>query len=88
LRGVDCSAVLSTLHAKGLIEVAGRLPTVGNPIQYATAPEFLRHFGLRSLSELPPIESLVGGDAARLLQVVDGSDSDQVVAETTLGESG
>jgi segregation and condensation protein B len=88
LRGVDCSAVLSTLHAKGLIEVAGRLPTVGNPIQYATSPEFLRHFGLRSLSELPPIESLVGGDAARLLQVVDGSDSDQVVAETTLGESG
>jgi segregation and condensation protein B len=88
LRGVDCSAVLSTLHAKGLIDVAGRLPTVGNPIQYATSPEFLRHFGLRSLSELPPIESLAAGDATRLLQIADGPDRDQVVAETTLSEPG
>jgi segregation and condensation protein B len=58
LRGVDCSAVLSTLHARGLIEVVGRLPTVGNPHQFGTTAEFLRQFGLQSLAELPPLEDL------------------------------
>jgi segregation and condensation protein B len=58
LRGVDCSGVLATLHARGLIEVAGRLPTVGNPRQYVTSLEFLKHFGLRSLADLPPLADL------------------------------
>ena len=86
LRGVDCAGVISMLHAKGLVEVTGRLPTVGNPIQYATSPDFLRHFGLRSLAELPPIETLAGGDAARVLQVADVASGDKPVAETTDGE--
>src|SRR5215213_7673437 len=34
LRGVDCSGVLATLYGRELIEVAGKLPTVGNPHQY------------------------------------------------------
>lgn len=63
LRGVDSSGVLSTLHARGLIEIAGRLTTVGNPIQYATSVEFLRQFGLSSLAELPPLDA-IGTDAA------------------------
>jgi segregation and condensation protein B len=67
LRGVDCSGVLATLHARGLIEVAGRLPTVGNPNQYMTTVEFLRQFGLRSLDELPPLEELANGAADLLL---------------------
>jgi segregation and condensation protein B len=60
LRGVDSSAVLATLHARGLIEIAGRLPTVGNPNQYVTSVEFLRQFGLASLDELPPLDELLG----------------------------
>jgi segregation and condensation protein B len=58
LRGVDSSGVLATLHARGLIEIAGRLPTVGNPIQYATTLAFLQQFGLASLEELPPLADL------------------------------
>lgn len=58
LRGVDCSGVLSSLLARSLIEICGRLPTVGNPNQYATTVEFLRQFGLTSLAELPLIEEL------------------------------
>lgn len=68
LRGVDSSGVLATLHARGLIEVAGRLPTVGNPNQYVTAVEFLRQFGLTSLAELPSLEELVGRAADRLFE--------------------
>ncbi|MGH2613697.1 MAG: SMC-Scp complex subunit ScpB [Thermomicrobiales bacterium] len=68
LRGVDSSGVLATLHARGLIEVAGRLPTVGNPNQYVTTVEFLRQFGLRSLQDLPSLEALVGRAADRLFE--------------------
>ena len=39
LRGVDCAGVLATLYGRELIEVAGRLPTVGNPHQYVTSLE-------------------------------------------------
>lgn len=52
IRGVDCSGVLSTLVARELIEVVGRRPTVGNPIEYGTTDAFLRQFGLASLEEL------------------------------------
>lgn len=68
VRGVDCSGVLATLHARGLIDAVGRLPVVGNPIQYGTTPDFLRHFGLRSLQELPPIGEVSGQDGAALLE--------------------
>lgn len=68
LRGVDSSGVLASLHARGLIEIAGRLPTVGNPIQYATSIEFLRQFGLRSLVELPPLDELSGNAVERVFE--------------------
>jgi segregation and condensation protein B len=61
LRGVDCSGVLATLYGKDLIEVAGKLPTVGNPHQYVTSLEFLKQFGLRSLADLPPLAELADG---------------------------
>ncbi len=66
LRGVDCSGVLATLHARGLIEVVGRLQTIGNPNQYATTVEFLRQFGLSSLAELPSLNELAGRASDRL----------------------
>lgn len=66
LRGVDSSGVLATLHARGLIDIAGRLPTVGNPIQYATTVAFLRQFGLSSLSELPPLAEFAADASERV----------------------
>ncbi len=52
-RGVDCSYILDSLLEKGLIKTTGRLPTPGRPIKYATTNAFLRHFGIKDLSELP-----------------------------------
>ena len=68
LRGVDCSGVLATLYARELIEVAGKLPTVGNPHQYVTSLEFLEQFGLRSLEDLPPLEELTTGGSERIFE--------------------
>jgi segregation and condensation protein B len=60
VRGVDCSGVIATLHARELIEPVSRRQTIGNPIQYATTQTFLRHFGLTSLAELPSLGMING----------------------------
>lgn len=68
IRGVDSSGVLATLHGRGLIEGTSRRATVGSPIEYGTTPLFLKHFGLRSLADLPPIGMVNGQDGRRLLE--------------------
>src|SRR5215213_7995981 len=73
LRGVDSSGVLTTLYARGLIEVAGRLPTVGNPHQYVTSLEFLKQFGLRSLADLPPLAELAAGGSQHVFEQFSGA---------------
>lgn len=55
IRGVNSDGALRTLLSKGLIEEVGRMDTPGRPILYDTTPEFLQHFGLASLQELPPM---------------------------------
>lgn len=62
VRGVDSSGVLATLHNRSLIEAVGRLSTPGSPIQYGTTSDFLKHFGLSSLAELPPLGQVDGRD--------------------------
>ena len=57
IRGVEVIAALETLLEKGLTKVVGRKETVGRPLMYGTTSEFLRHFGLRSLEDLPPLDS-------------------------------
>lgn len=67
VRGVDCSGVIATLHAKSLIEPVSRRSTIGNPIQYGTTSEFLGHFGLGSLAELPALGQIDGKDGQDVL---------------------
>lgn len=55
IRGVDCSAVISNLCQKSLIEEKGRLELPGRPLIYGTTPEFLRCFCISSLDELPEL---------------------------------
>lgn len=65
LRGVASQGVIKTLLERRLVRVAGRKEVVGKPFLYATTRDFLMHFGLRNLSELPPLEQfeeLFGGD--------------------------
>jgi segregation and condensation protein B len=56
VRGVNCDGVVRNLLSKGLIEEIGRAEGVGRPILYGTTTEFLNHFGLTSIEELPPFE--------------------------------
>lgn len=56
VRGVSAVSVLKTLLDKKFITTAGRKNVVGRPILYKTSKEFLIHFGLKSLDELPSLE--------------------------------
>lgn len=56
IRGVNSDTVLKTLLSHGLIEESGRAEAAGRPILYILTPDFLRHFGLNSLEELPPLD--------------------------------
>jgi segregation and condensation protein B len=56
LRSVNPVGVLKTLLEKRLVRIAGRKEVVGKPFLYATTREFLVHFGLNALRDLPPLE--------------------------------
>jgi segregation and condensation protein B len=55
VRGVNSDGALKSLLSKGLIQEAGRAERPGRPILYVTTPDFLAHFGLNSLKDLPPL---------------------------------
>lgn len=57
IRGVNCDHVINRLLEYGLIEETGRLDAPGRPYLFGTTTEFLRHFGLSGIDELPKIEA-------------------------------
>ena len=56
IRGKKSTTALHTLLERRLIVITGRKQVVGRPILYGTSKEFLIHFGLKDLSELPTLE--------------------------------
>jgi segregation and condensation protein B len=56
VRGVDSSGVLATLLKRNLVAIAGRAPGMGRALMYRTTKEFLRYFGLNSLTDLPRLQ--------------------------------
>jgi len=59
IRGVNSDSMMKSLLNKGLILESGRADGPGRPILYSTTPEFLQHFGLNSILEMPPLVPLV-----------------------------
>lgn len=55
IRGVETSGVLRTLLDRRLVRMVGRKDLPGRPIMYGTTKLFLQQFGLRDLSDLPPL---------------------------------
>lgn len=58
IRGVSCDSSFQTLLQRGMIEEAGRKQAVGRARLYRTTTDFLNSFGLKSLSDLPPVPDL------------------------------
>lgn len=53
IRGVGADYVLGTLLERGLITIVGRAATPGRPLLYGTTQEFLKHFAINDLADLP-----------------------------------
>ncbi|MFH1856717.1 MAG: SMC-Scp complex subunit ScpB [Candidatus Omnitrophota bacterium] len=56
IRGVNADGMIKRLIDKNLVKISGRKDAPGRPFLYSTTMEFLKHFGLAKLEELPPIE--------------------------------
>jgi len=53
IRGVNSDHILNSLLEKNLISIKGRAETIGRPLLYSTTDEFLKYFGLNTISDLP-----------------------------------
>ena len=58
IRGVSCGEVLKSLLERRLVTIKGRAEELGRPMLYGTTREFLDHFGLPSIKDLPTVEEL------------------------------
>jgi segregation and condensation protein B len=63
IRGVNSDSMLKSLLHKNLILESGRADGPGRPILYSTTPEFLQHFGLNSILEMPQLAQVEPEDA-------------------------
>jgi segregation and condensation protein B len=61
IRGVETSkGTLDILLETGWVRMRGRRRTPGRPVTYGTTTDFLDHFGLEELRDLPGIDELRG----------------------------
>lgn len=58
IRGVNSSYVLRKLSLKGLVEEKGKSELPGKPILYGVTNQFLDYFGLKTINDLPKLETI------------------------------
>ncbi|HEX9984803.1 MAG TPA: SMC-Scp complex subunit ScpB [Thermoanaerobaculia bacterium] len=80
IRGVNTTGVIRTLLERRMIRVAGRKNVVGSPFLYRTTKEFLIHFGLNDIRDMPRLEEF--GD------LIGESINDDLVAAINNAEVG
>lgn len=91
IRGVNSTQTIRTLLERRMIRVSGRKNVVGSPFLYRSTREFLVHFGLNDIVDLPRLEEfgdLIGENLAEEL-VASIKDAEQTpeTSEIPLTES-
>ena len=84
IRGTDSAYAVNNLIDKRLIEVCGKLDAPGHPSLFRTTDDFLRVFGLTSLSALPPVELF--GEPVQALSDGTPNGADETPENETRGE--
>ncbi len=59
IRGVNCDYAVQKLLEKELIAIVGRSESVGKPLLYGTSQQFMDHFGLKSIGDLPQLKEVI-----------------------------
>jgi segregation and condensation protein B len=97
IRGVNADYAIQRLMERGLVTIVGRANTPGRPLLYGTTPEFLKHFGINDLADLPKpreIEEILseeGFEMERELLKRMGKSEEEIEEElgrTVVNESG
>ncbi|HEY0591868.1 MAG TPA: SMC-Scp complex subunit ScpB [Thermoanaerobaculia bacterium] len=89
IRSVNSTGVIRTLLDRKMIKIAGRKNVVGSPFLYKTTKEFLIHFGLESIQDLPRLEEfteILGENLAEELLTAATAEEDILALEP--GEAG
>lgn len=82
VRGVNSDSIISRLIERDFVCEVGNLDAPGRPALFATTEQFLLDFGLRSVSELPPMEMMMYGtlrDLEQSLEAASGHADDKQV---------
>ncbi len=58
LRGVAADGMIRQLLDRNMIREVGKKDAPGRPLQYGTTREFLKHFGLESIADLPKLDEV------------------------------
>ena len=97
IRGVNADYAIQKLMERGMVTIIGRAATAGRPLLYGTTSDFLRHFGLNDLSELPKpreIEEIMADQGfemeKELLKRMGKSEEEieEQLGKTVVGENG
>ncbi|MCA9437436.1 MAG: SMC-Scp complex subunit ScpB, partial [Candidatus Omnitrophica bacterium] len=72
IRGVNVDSMVHTLLQRRLIKISGRKDVPGQPFMYRVTKQFLNHFGLRDLGELPKIDEI-----SQALAEAEGEEDDE-----------
>ncbi|MGH7738631.1 MAG: SMC-Scp complex subunit ScpB [bacterium] len=86
IRGVEVSNLVQSLLQKKMIRILGRAETAGRPLLYGTTHEFLIHFGLKDLLDLPKVSEIqeLAGDRPST-EFLKGMEGELRRRETKLG---
>ena len=93
IRGVNSTGVIRTLLERKMIRVSGRKNVVGSPFLYRTTKDFLVHFGLNDIRDLPRLEEfgdLIGENINDdLVAAINAAETPSgAIEETPVDESG
>jgi segregation and condensation protein B len=95
IRGVNTTGVIRTLLERRMIRVAGRKNVVGSPFLYRTTKDFLVHFGLNDIRDLPRLEEfgdLIGEplaeDVVAAINAAPPADESQLIEDDSIGDAG
>ena len=95
IRGVNSTQTIRTLLERRMIRVAGRKNVVGSPFLYRTTKDFLVHFGLNDIRDLPRLEEfgdLIGEplaeDVVAAINAAPPADESQLIEDESIGDAG
>jgi segregation and condensation protein B len=92
IRGVSCDYSIQKLLEKDLIVISGKSDGPGKPLLYSTSKNFMDHFGLRSVKDLPKLKDIQPSSASEIgvpVEMVDDSElnTDPAINEDDLSDT-